>query len=87
MRCMLLSMRTRVRRVTGASWPRHHEETRSRVPKRPVEIATAYAHAGDRDQAFAWPEQAVEERDAWVIYSKVYPAFATLRSILGSNGL
>jgi hypothetical protein len=62
------------------SLARHHLETRAKVPFRPVEIAVAYTHAGDHPKALAWLEQAAEERDPFVIYMKVDPAFASLRS-------
>jgi hypothetical protein len=45
----------------------------------PLEIAVTYAALGDRDQAFAWLEKAVERRDL-VIFMKSDPQFDSLRS-------
>lgn len=44
------------------------------------EIATIYAGLGERDQALAWLEKAAEERAFHLVYLKVRPEFAPLRS-------
>ena len=56
------------------------EDLEAKRKKRPVMIATYYAHLGDRQRALAWLEQAVEERDPWAVYIKVEPVFAELRN-------
>jgi hypothetical protein len=43
-------------------------------------LARAYSYLGDRPNALRWLEQAVEERDPRVVYVKVDPVFASLRS-------
>jgi TolB-like protein/Tfp pilus assembly protein PilF len=44
------------------------------------EIAAIYAGLGERDRAMAWLEKAAEERAFHLIYIKVRPEFAPLRS-------
>ena len=56
------------------------EATRKVSPVGPMNLAGAYMHLGDRQHALTWIEQALEERDPWVIYLKVQPVFAGLRS-------
>jgi tetratricopeptide (TPR) repeat protein len=55
------------------------EGNRKKRPERPVMIATAHAHLGNQQNALAWLDQAVEERDPWAVYIKVEPWFAPLR--------
>jgi tetratricopeptide (TPR) repeat protein len=43
-------------------------------------IAGVYAALGDKDKAFAWLEQAYENRDFNLTYLKVHPYFDALRS-------
>ena len=44
-------------------------------------LYTAFVHAGrgDRDQAFAWFDRALEERSSYLVYLAVEPALDTLR--------
>jgi len=42
-------------------------------------IATAYAWCGDRDQAFAWLDRAIAQRDASIIGLKFDPLLRGLR--------
>ena len=44
------------------------------------EIAAIYAGLGELDQALAWLEKAAEERAFHLVYLKVRPEFAPLRS-------
>jgi hypothetical protein len=46
----------------------------------PFTIAVIYAGLGDKDQAFAWPQKANEERSVWMPWLKVHPKFDKLRS-------
>ncbi|MGH9855492.1 MAG: tetratricopeptide repeat protein, partial [Blastocatellia bacterium] len=46
----------------------------------PQEIAIIYIGLGDRDQAFAWLNKAVEERFAYLIYLNVEPLFYSLHA-------
>ena len=55
------------------------EDVKAKHKKRPVMIATYYAHLGDRQRALAWLERAVEERDSWAVYINVDPWFTALR--------
>ena len=58
-------------------WEVRRRNTR---PVSAMSIAWGQAHLGDREHTFEWLERAVEERDGWVTYLKVEPAFAALRS-------
>jgi serine/threonine-protein kinase len=44
----------------------------------PCWIAPAYAALGDAEQAFHWLERAYEERDGWLVYTKVDPRLEVL---------
>lgn len=44
------------------------ETKRRKGPARPVGLAMTYAHIGDRQRALSWLQQAVEERDPWVVH-------------------
>lgn len=46
----------------------------------PALIAGAYAAIGEKDKAFAWLEKAFAEKSSWLLYLKVDPTFASLRS-------
>ena len=46
----------------------------------PYDIATIHAALGERDQAFAFLDQAYEERSGWMSYLKVNPIFDGLHS-------
>ncbi len=46
----------------------------------PYHIAVIYAGLGEKDQAFAWLQNAYEERDAWIAWLKVEPMLDNLRS-------
>jgi TolB-like protein/DNA-binding winged helix-turn-helix (wHTH) protein/Flp pilus assembly protein TadD len=51
------------------------------------EIAAIYAGLGERDRAIAWLEKAAEERAFHLVYLKVRPEFAPLRSDPRFEGL
>ena len=42
-------------------------------------MAIVYTGLGERDAAFDWLEQALDERDFWMIYLNTYPVFDSLR--------
>ena len=46
----------------------------------PYNIAQIYARLGDKDQCFAWLEQAYNERDSKLTYLRVEPAFDEMNS-------
>jgi TolB-like protein/DNA-binding winged helix-turn-helix (wHTH) protein/predicted Zn-dependent protease len=46
----------------------------------PYDTAVEYALAGNRSEAFKWLANACDERDDWLSYLKVDPAFDSLRS-------
>ena len=46
----------------------------------PFRFALVYAKLGDRDQAFAWLERAMQERSPWLVWLKVDPELDTLHS-------
>ena len=46
----------------------------------PFHIAVVYSGLGDKDQALAWLEQALEERSVWLPWLKVDPKFESLCS-------
>jgi TolB-like protein/tetratricopeptide (TPR) repeat protein/tRNA A-37 threonylcarbamoyl transferase component Bud32 len=46
----------------------------------PTQIATLYAHAGDRDRAFEWLDRAYELRDSWLVFLKDDPRFENLHA-------
>ncbi len=59
------------------------EEARRKSPGRPIPafyLATFYAGLGQKDAAFKWLNKAFQERAYRLIYLKVDPAFASLRS-------
>ena len=41
---------------------------------------TAYTRLGDKEQAFAWLDKAVQERTGFVFLVKVYPIYDELRA-------
>jgi hypothetical protein len=41
-------------------------------------VAAIHAGLGDIDQAFAWLERSLEDRDGWMVYLKVDPRFDVL---------
>jgi hypothetical protein len=43
-------------------------------------IAIIYARLGDKDQAFAWLEEAYQDRDELLIYLNIEPRLNSLRS-------
>ena len=43
-------------------------------------IALIYAGLGDKDQAFAWLEKALDERDPAIVKIKIEPIYDNLRS-------
>lgn len=58
------------------------EELRETLKRRYVStylFAVVYAGLGDKDQAFAWLNKAVEDRDYFLIWLKVEPLFDSLR--------
>jgi serine/threonine protein kinase/tetratricopeptide (TPR) repeat protein len=46
----------------------------------PAMVATVFSGLGDKDQAMAWLEKAIEEHDPWLTGLKVDPMFDSLRS-------
>jgi tetratricopeptide (TPR) repeat protein len=44
------------------------------------DVAVVYTALGDKDQAFAWLDRAVAQQDFNLVYLKVAPYFAPLRS-------
>ncbi len=44
------------------------------------DVAVIYAGLGDRDQAFAWLEKAVEQHSFWLSWLKLDPRLDPLRS-------
>jgi DNA-binding winged helix-turn-helix (wHTH) protein/TolB-like protein/Tfp pilus assembly protein PilF len=55
-------------------------DAQSRRYVSPYTVAAIHAGLGDKDQAFKLLEQALEERDVWLMNLKVDPVFAKLRS-------
>jgi TolB-like protein/Tfp pilus assembly protein PilF len=56
---------------------------RSEAPQRyinPWELARAYAVLGDAEAAFDWLDAACEDRAPMIVFSAIYPAFASLRA-------
>jgi len=47
---------------------------------RPRMIASLYAALGEKDQAIAWLEKSCEERDDWIVWTRMNPEFQSLRS-------
>ena len=45
----------------------------------PVRMAVAHAGLGQRDEAFRWLENAVEQRDSGVVYTKINSGLDSLR--------
>lgn len=56
------------------------EQVQSQQYVSPYTVAAIHAGLGDQEQAFAWLEKAVEERDIWLMNLKVDPVFAKLRT-------
>jgi TolB-like protein/Tfp pilus assembly protein PilF len=58
-------------------------ESRRQSPGRgyasPVLIACAYEGLGRTDEALNWLEQAITERDGWLVFMNSFPRFETLR--------
>ena len=48
--------------------------------QRPVDVASYYAQAGDKDQAFAWLEKAYQQRTSSITSIGVEPKFDSIRS-------
>ena len=46
----------------------------------PYFMASIYANAGDRDQAFGYLEKSFKERDLWFSFLKIDPIWESLRS-------
>ena len=44
-----------------------------------IEYATAYTRLGDKEQAFAWLDKAVQERNGMALEIKVNPIYDKLR--------
>ena len=42
-------------------------------------ISSYYAKLGDRDQAFAWLDRAYDQREPWLVYTKISPIYDNLR--------
>jgi hypothetical protein len=43
-------------------------------------LSSYYARLGDREQGFLWLDRAYDQRDPWLVYSKVTPVYDDLRS-------
>jgi eukaryotic-like serine/threonine-protein kinase len=56
------------------------EKERTEEYVRPWMIASVYAALGEKDQAFAWLEKSYEERDDWIVWTRMYLGFDSLRS-------
>jgi len=46
----------------------------------PVQIASVYEGLGKTEEALNWLEQAVTERDGWLLFMNTYPRFESLRN-------
>ena len=46
---------------------------------RAASLSSYYARLGQKDQAFYWLNQAVEQRAPWLVYAKVSPVYDNLR--------
>jgi tetratricopeptide (TPR) repeat protein len=46
----------------------------------PIDIAVGYTGLGDKERTLEWLEKAFEDRSAWLIWIKIDPRFAALRS-------
>lgn len=68
----------------GSGWHGFLEAQREEKSKArqvaPFEMAQLYARLGDKDQAFAWLEKAVNERAPFVIQLKIEPFYDGLRA-------
>ncbi len=49
-------------------------------PVGPRKFAVLYALLGDKDQAFAWLEKAIDAHDPWAVQLKIEPQYDSLRS-------
>jgi len=56
-----------------------HEVARERYVS-PVDFARMYLALGETDRVFEWIERAWEERRGWLVYLKVEPSLAAVRS-------
>jgi TolB-like protein/Tfp pilus assembly protein PilF len=62
---------------------RLHDKLQERSQKRYVPAysrSVIFTGLGNKEQAFEWAQKAYEERDYWLVYLKVEPAFDPLRS-------
>jgi adenylate cyclase len=46
----------------------------------PMDVASVYARLGNKDQAMLWLGRALEERDSFLTFARVYPRFDGLHS-------
>jgi serine/threonine-protein kinase len=60
-------------------WMWRLEGLKDQYDRYPIGTAYIYAHLGNKDQAFAWLEEAYEKRDALLYLLKVYPSWDPLR--------
>ncbi|MFN7929025.1 MAG: tetratricopeptide repeat protein [Blastocatellia bacterium] len=71
-----LAGQTQEARQTLAELLRRNAEQRVQ----PFHLASVYTALGEREQAFAWLELAVQERGVWVLFLPLDPLFDRLRS-------
>ena len=51
-----------------------------RLPYRAYALAAVYTGLGEKDQAFHWLNESLDNHDAWIIYLKVDPQWQSLRN-------
>jgi DNA-binding winged helix-turn-helix (wHTH) protein/TolB-like protein len=61
-------------------WLDMAKERAKNEPANPRTFAVLYALLGDKDQAFAWLEKAVDAHDPWAVQLKIEPQYDSLRS-------
>ena len=54
-------------------------EEAKRNPGRAAAIASYYSKLGERDQAFTWLGRAYDQREPWLVYSRISPIYDNLR--------
>lgn len=53
----------------------------------PYAVAVVYAGLGEKEQSLDWLENAVEQRDVWLVWIKQEPRFDSLRALTRFEGL
>ena len=59
--------------------PSGHPAVLGQEPVAARDIASILTHVGEREEAIDWLERAFGERDSWLVYLNVEPAFDGLR--------